>query len=69
MLKNEIETLREQKKKLKQDMSAKEILIKSLTDKLNKESAKQMYQSETRHLYHLERETDLFHFKTLKMKC
>ena len=42
MLKNEIETLREQKKKLKQDMSAKEILIKSLTDKLNKESAKQM---------------------------
>ena len=42
MLKNEIETLREQKKKLKQDMSAKEILIKSLTDKLNKERAKQM---------------------------
>ena len=42
MLKNEVETLREQKKKLKQDMSAKEILIKSLTDKLNKESAKQM---------------------------
>ena len=42
MLKNEIETLREEKKKLKQDMSAKEILIKSLTDKLNKESAKQM---------------------------
>ena len=42
MLKNEIETLREQKKKLKQDMSAKEILIKSLTDNLNKESAKQM---------------------------
>ena len=42
MLKNEIGTLREQKKKLKQDMSAKEILIKSLTDKLNKESAKQM---------------------------
>ena len=42
MLKNEIETLREQKKKLKQDMSAKETLIKSLTDKLNKERAKQM---------------------------
>ena len=47
MLKSEIETLKEGKIKLKHNMTGKEILLKSLTEKLNKERAKQMGQTET----------------------
>ena len=42
MLKNEIETLNEENSKLKHYMSEKEILIKSLTKKLNEVRAKQI---------------------------
>ena len=48
MLKNLIETLKEENSKLKYDMSEKEILIKSLRETLNKEKVKQMWQTETR---------------------
>ena len=39
--------LKEESSKLKHDMSEKETLIKSLKKKLNVESAKQMWQTET----------------------
>ena len=42
ILKCEIETLKEENSKLKQDMYHKEILIKHLTETLNEEKAKQM---------------------------
>ena len=49
MLKSEIETLKEENSKLRQDMCVKEILIKRLTETLNeeKEKAKQKWQTET----------------------
>ena len=42
LLKSETETLKEESSKLKHDMREKEILIKHLTETLNKENAKQM---------------------------
>ena len=48
MLKSEIEKLKEENSKLKHDMCEKEILIKHLTETLNEEQAKQMWQTETR---------------------
>ena len=45
LLKNEIEMLNEENSKLKHDMSDKEILIKSLRETWNKESAKQIWQT------------------------
>ena len=48
MLKSEIETLKEENSKLKHDMCEKEILIKRLTETLNEEKAKQMWQTEIR---------------------
>ena len=48
MLKNETETLKEEKNKLKHDMSEKEILIKSLTGKLNEERVKQVLHKEVK---------------------
>ena len=48
MLKYEIKALKEETNKLKPDMSEKEILINSLTGKLNDERAKQIWQAETR---------------------
>ena len=42
MLKNEIETVKEENNKLKHDMSETEILMKSLTERLNKERAKKI---------------------------
>ena len=73
MLKNEIETLKEENDWLKHDMNQKEILIKSLVEKLNEERAKQMWQRElqihqSRQNVSLETRADLLHFKTLKMK-
>ena len=59
-------------------MYDKEILIKHLTETLNEEKAKQMPTNvktrQTRNInldkiYHQKQETDLLHFKTLKMKC
>ena len=47
MLKSEIEKLKEENSKLKHDMCEKEILIKHLTETLNEEKAKQMWQTET----------------------
>ena len=41
MLKSEIETLKEDDKKLREDIRDKEILIKRLTETLNEEMAKQ----------------------------
>ena len=40
MLKSEIETLKEENSKLRHDVCEKDILIKRLTEILNKESAK-----------------------------
>ena len=48
MLKNKIETLKEENNKLKHDMNEKDTLIKVLTGKLNEERKKQMWQTETR---------------------
>ena len=48
MLKNKIETLKEESNKLKHDMNEKDTLIKVLTGKLNEERKKQMWQTETR---------------------
>ena len=48
MLKNKIETLKEEKNKLKHDMNEKDTLIKVLTGKLNEERNKKMWQTETR---------------------
>ena len=45
---NEIETLKEENNKLKQDMSEKEILIEILMGNLKELRAKQMWQIETR---------------------
>ena len=47
MLKNKTEMLKEENSRLRHDMSKKEILIKSLTETLNRERAKQMWQTET----------------------
>ena len=47
MLKSKIETLKEENSKLKHNTCEKEILIKRLTETLNKEKAKQMWQTET----------------------
>ena len=47
MLKNEIKILKEENSKLKYDMSEKKILLKSLTEILNEERVKQMWQTET----------------------
>ena len=47
ILKSEIKMLKEENSKLKQDMYEKEILIKCLTETLNEEKAKQMWQTET----------------------
>ena len=47
ILKSEIKMLKEENSKLKQDMYEKEILIKCLTETLNEEKAKQMFQTET----------------------
>ena len=73
MLKNEIETLKEENDWLKHDMSQKEILIKTLLKKLNEERAKQIWQRQlqihqSRQNVSLETRVDLLHFKTLKMK-
>ena len=48
MLKTEIEKLKEENRKLKHDTCEKEMLIKHLTETLNEEKAKQMWQTETR---------------------
>ena len=48
MLKSEIEKLKEESSKLRHDMCEKEILMKHLTETLNEEKAKQMWQPETR---------------------
>ena len=48
MLKNKIETLKEESNKLKHDMNEKDTLIKVLTGKLNEERKKQLWQTETR---------------------
>ena len=48
MLKNKIETLKEENNKLKHDMNEKDTLIKVLTGKFNEERKKQMWQTETR---------------------
>ena len=48
MLKSEIETLKEENNKLRQDTCEKEILTKRLTEILNEEKAKQKWQTETR---------------------
>ena len=48
MLKNKIETLKEENNKLKHDMNEKDTLIKVLTGKINEERKKQMWQTETR---------------------
>ena len=48
MLKNKIETLKEENNKLKHDINEKDKLIKALTGKLNEERNKQMWQTETR---------------------
>ena len=48
MLKNKIETLKEESNKLKHEMNEKDTLIKVLTGKLNEERKKQMWQTETR---------------------
>ena len=48
MLKSEIEKLKEESSKLKHDMCEKETLIKHLTEILNEEKAKEMWQTETR---------------------
>ena len=47
-LRSETETLTEENSKLKRDMCEKEILIKRLTETLNEEKAKPMWQTETR---------------------
>ena len=47
ILKSEIKMLKEENSKLKQDMYEKETLIKCLTETLNEEKAKQMWQTET----------------------
>ena len=77
MLKNEIETLKEENNKLKHDMSEKEILINGLTGKLHEERAKKCDKEKLDKcgninldkMYYQKRETDLHPFKTLKMKC
>ena len=46
MLKSEIETPKNENSKLKQDTCEKKILIKRLTETLNKEKAKQKCQTE-----------------------
>ena len=48
MLKNKIETLKEENNKLKHDINENDKLIKALTGKLNEERNKQMWQTETR---------------------
>ena len=48
ILKSEIETLKEKNSKLKEGMFEKEISIKRLTETLNEEKTKQMWQTETR---------------------
>ena len=48
MLKSKIETLKEENSKLGHDMCEKGILTKRLTETLNKEKAKQKWQTETR---------------------
>ena len=47
VLRSEIETLKEENSKLRQDMYEREILIKRLTETLNVEKAKQNWQTET----------------------
>lgn len=70
--------LKEENNKLKLDISEKKMSINSLTRKLNKERDKEMWQTESKkkykdiHLnkiYHQKQETDLLHFKKIKMKC
>ena len=46
--KSEIETLKEENNKLRQEMCEKEILKKRLTETLNEEEAKQKRETETR---------------------
>ena len=48
MLKSEIETLKEENSKLRHDVCEKDILIKRLTEILNKESAKWKWKTGTR---------------------
>ena len=48
MLKSKIEKLKGENSKLKHDMYEKEILMKHLMETLNKEKARQMWQTETR---------------------
>ena len=48
MLKSEIEILKGENSTLKHDMCEKKILMKRLTEILNEEKAKQMWQTETR---------------------
>ena len=48
MQKSEIETLKLENSKLRQDMCEKEILMKRLTETLNEEKAKQKWQTESR---------------------
>ena len=48
MLKSKIKTLKEENSKIKHDMSEKKILVKRLTETLNEEKAKQMWQTKTR---------------------
>ena len=72
-----MKTLKDENSKLKQDMCEKKILIKRLRETLNEEKTKQISQTESwqprkhqsRQIYHKKRETDLFHIKTLKIKC
>ena len=48
ILKSEIEALKKENSKLKESMYEKKISIKRLTETLNEEKAKQMWQTETR---------------------
>ena len=72
-----MKTLKDENSKLKQDMCEKKILIKRLKETLNEENSKQISKTESwqpqkhqsRQIYHKKRETDLFHIKTLKIKC
>ena len=72
-----MKTLKDENSKLKQDMCEKKILIKRLRETLNEEKTKQISQTESwqprkhqsRQIYQKKRETELFHIKTLKIKC
>ena len=77
MLKSEIETLKEENSKLRQDICEKDISIKHLTETINEEKDKQKWQTETRQtLKHQSRQNipvdtrnRFAPLQTLRMKC